>query len=140
MRIADLQIVQNLLEALNLVRDDEPDDGTALVIASAMACGPHSERLAEFTQLPVQFVDAIRRRMIDAHLWTETNVNCDHWFDEAKNAEPYALWFDVLVGEGFFTRVWDRTMRDYVYCGPDGSRVDPWSDSEPRSRSSCQVP
>ena len=69
----DLQFVKDSLAELDLSLDGKQSDDayqTALVVVSALACGPDPQCLAKFTQLPVEFVQAIRRCMIAAELWT----------------------------------------------------------------------
>jgi len=61
MKTMDLQFVKDCVAELGLSPDGKEPDGTywtALVVVSAMACGPDSHCLARFTQLPVEFVQA----------------------------------------------------------------------------------
>ena len=118
MKTMDLQFVKDSLAELDLSPGGkQPDDAyrTALVVVSALACGPDTQRLAKFTQLPVEFVEAIRRRMIAAELWTELDVNCDHWFAGANQVSAGALCADLLVAEGTVVRAWDEAVGDYRY-------------------------
>jgi len=58
----DLQFVKDTLSELDpRLEGGTPDDFylTALVLVSALVCGPDTARLAEFTQLPREFVQAI---------------------------------------------------------------------------------
>jgi len=119
MKTIDLQFVKDSLAELDPNLDGEqPDDvyRTALVVLSALACGPDAQCLAKFTQLPVEFVDAIRRRMIAAELWTEVDINCDHWFAGVNKVSTSAFWADVLAAQGVLVRAWDDTVGDYRYC------------------------
>lgn len=118
MKTMDLQSVKDSLAELGLSLDGkQPDETyqTALVVVSALACGPDTERLAKFTLLPVEFVQAIRRRMIAAELWTEVDVNCAHWFPGANQLSISAFCADLLVAEGTVVRAWDETVTDYRY-------------------------
>jgi hypothetical protein len=47
---------------------------TALVLLSAPFCGPDTTDLAAFTGLPYSFIAPIRRRIIEAELWTDTQT------------------------------------------------------------------
>jgi hypothetical protein len=65
----NLQFVKDTLSELDLgAEGGTPDDFylTALVVFSALVCGPETARLVEFTQIPRDFVEAIRQRMIPA--------------------------------------------------------------------------
>ena len=118
MKAIDLQFVKDSLAELDPSLDGkQPDDAyrTALVLVSALTWGPDTQHLANFTELPVEFVSAIRRRMIAAELWTEVEVFCDHWFGEANLVCTTALWLDVLIGQGLVVRAWDETAGDYRY-------------------------
>jgi hypothetical protein len=118
MKTMDLQFVKDSLAELGLsLEGKQPDDAyrTALVVVSALACGPDTQCLARFTQLPVEFVQAIRRRMIAAELWTEVEVNCDHWFAGTNQVSTGAFCADLLVAEGAVVRAWDETVGDYRY-------------------------
>jgi hypothetical protein len=95
----------------------QPDDAyrTVLVLVSALACGPDTQRRAEVTELPVEFVGAILRRMIAPELWTEIAVVCDHWVVGANLLNTTALWPDVLIGQGLAVRTWDERAGVYRY-------------------------
>ena len=88
----DLQFVKKSLSELGF-DGGTPDEQylTTLVLASALVCGPETAPLAELTQLPADFVEAIRQRMIQAGLWTEIDVMCDHWFGEGNVASITAI-------------------------------------------------
>lgn len=81
------------------------------MVVSALALGPDTQCLAKFTQLSVDFVEAIRRRMVAAELWTQ-DVHCDHWFAGANQVSTSALCADLLVAEGAAVRTgWPNTRR-----------------------------
>lgn len=122
MKTKDLQFVEDSLAEIGLGQGGkEPDDTyrTALVIVSALVCGTDGERLAKFTKLPVEFVQAIRRRMIAAELWTDVDVNCDHWFSGDNQVSTSAISADLLVAEGAVVRAWDEASGDYRYWLPE---------------------
>lgn len=65
---------------LDVAIEEQPElCNTDLVLVSAPICGPDTTRLAAFTGLPCSFIAPIRRRMIQAELWTDTEVHCDEW-------------------------------------------------------------
>ena len=114
----DLQFVKDTLSELDLSLDaNRPDEfhSTALVLFSALVCGPNTARLAEFTQLPREFVESIRQRMIPAELWTEIDVCCDHWFGAGNLAFSTAVCLDVLIAQGLVVPKWDEQAGDYKY-------------------------
>ena len=118
MKILDLQFVKDSLAELDLGLDSQqPDDAyrTDLVVVSALARGPDTQCVAKFTELSVEFVEAIRRRMVEAELWTEVDIHCDHWFAGANQVSASALCADLLVAEGAAVRAWDETTGDYRY-------------------------
>jgi hypothetical protein len=100
---------------------DETEPGqtynTALVVLSALTCGPNIVRLAAFTGLPRVFVAAIYQRMIQAELWTEAGVCSDHWQCEEGVLDLVAFWLDMLIAEELVIRRWDEEEGDYWYCG-----------------------
>lgn len=114
-------VKDTLLEMDPSLRDTEPDDSydTALVLLSALAKGTDSSRLAAFTGLPLEFVAAIRQRMIRAELWTEVAVCCDHWEVAQGVVSTSAFWSDVLVAEGCVVRRWDEDSGEYRYWAVD---------------------
>jgi hypothetical protein len=66
MKSIDLQFVKDTLLDLDPSLDGSETDemyNTALVVLSAVSCGPDVTRLAAFTGLPEAFVAAIRPRM-----------------------------------------------------------------------------
>ena len=113
----DLQFVKKSLSELGF-DGGTPDEQylTTLVLASALVCGPETAPLAELTQLPADFVEAIRQRMIQAGLWTEIDVMCDHWFGEGNVASITAICLDVMIAQGLLVRKWNEPMGDYEYC------------------------
>jgi hypothetical protein len=88
---------------------------TALVLLSALACGPDTARLAAFTALPPEFVAMIRQRMIRAQLWTEIDTCCDHWFVADGVFSTSLFWADALVAQGLVVRQWDEAAGQYRY-------------------------
>jgi hypothetical protein len=122
MKSIDLQFVKDTLLDLDpSLADSAPDRtyNTALVVLSALTCGPDITRLAAFTGLPEAFVAAIRDRMIRAELWTEISVSCDHWQVGAHNLDLAAFWADVLIAEGLVVQRWDEDKGEYCYCATE---------------------
>jgi hypothetical protein len=114
----DLEFVKaTLLELDPSLEGSEEDESynTALVLLSALACGPCTMRLAEFTKLPPEFVATIRQRMIRAQLWTELDVCCDHWYVAAGVVSITAFWLDVLIAQGLAVRKWGEEEGQYRY-------------------------
>jgi len=110
----DLQFVKDTLSELDpSLEGGTPDDFylTALVLVSALVCGPDTE----FTQLPREFVQAIHQRMIPAELWTEIDVFCGHWFGEGNTVSTTAICLDVLIAQGLVVRKWDEQEEDFRY-------------------------
>jgi hypothetical protein len=113
--------LQPIKEAVNkldpTLEDSEEDDSyrTALVLVSALVYGPDTRVLAEFIDLPCEFVEAIRQRMIQAELWTEMGVLCDHWFGEGYTIFPVSFWMDVLIAQGKLLRRWTEEQGQYTY-------------------------
>ena len=118
MKQKDLQFVKDTLLELDPGMDGSEQNKyylTALVAVSALLCGPDTKRLAKFTELPWDFVETIRQRMVQAELWTERDIVCDHWFGEGKLVCTAAIWLDVLIAEGLVVRQWDEETGDYRY-------------------------
>ena len=92
---------------------------TGLVLLSALSFGPDAARLAEFTELPQQFVATIRMRMIRAELWSESDTCCDHWFVTEDAFCAVSFWTDVLVAEGLVVRRWVEEEGNYRYWDRD---------------------
>jgi hypothetical protein len=115
----DLQLIKEALTELDpTLKDSAGDDAyrTALVLFSALVYGPETTILAEFTDLPNEFVEAIRLRMIQAELWTEIEVLCDHWFGEGNTIFPTSFWLDLLIAQGKVVRRWKDEQGQYRYC------------------------
>jgi len=88
---------------------------TALVLLAALSYGPSVGRLADITECTREFVFTISRRMIQAGLWTELDVCCDHWFLSESVLSPAAFWCDVLIAQGLVTRRWIEDEGKYRY-------------------------
>jgi hypothetical protein len=54
--------------------------------------------------------------MIQAQLWTEIEVLCDHWFGEGNMIFPISFWLDVLIAQGKLLRRWEEEQGQYNYC------------------------
>jgi hypothetical protein len=127
MKTIDLQYVKDTLWELDPgAKDYETRStyNTALVVLSALYCGPGTIRLADFTLLPRAFVAAIRQRMTKAELWSEFDVHCDHWQPEEGKFDSVAFWLDALVAEGLVIRRWRDEVGDYWYCATEYARSD----------------
>jgi len=123
----DLQFVKDALSELDpSLNDSEETEAyrTALVVVAALVEGPDTVRLAEFTEMPWDFVETIRRRMIQAELWNEIDIFCDHWFVEGGIVRPTALWLDVLIAQGLLVRSWDEEAADYRYFDANYPQAD----------------
>jgi len=119
MKPVDLQFVKHILSEIDPSLDGSQQNeayNAALTVFSAIVCGPDPRGLAAFTGLPIEVVATIRERMIRAELWTELDVNCDHWFVAEDVVSSTAFWVDVLVAEGLLVRNWDEAEGDYRYC------------------------
>ena len=92
---------------------------TAVVVLSALTCGPDVVRLAKFTKLPREFIATIHQRMIRAGIWTELEVFSDHWHVAPRVINPTAFWLDVLVGLGLVVRTWDEEKGYYLYASKE---------------------
>ena len=118
MNFVNADVVKDLLLELDLdmtMGDKHEFCNTALVLLSAPVCGPETTRLAAFTGLPCSFIAPIRRRMIQAELWTNTEVRCDEWYMASGVLCPRCFWLDVLVAEGLVMRTWDEEEGQYCY-------------------------
>jgi hypothetical protein len=101
---------------LELTLEKQPElYNTALVLLSAPICGPDTTRLASFTGLPCSFITPIRRRMIQAELWSDSEVLCDEWFVADGVLCRKCFWLDVLVANGLVKRIWDEEGGRYWY-------------------------
>ena len=92
---------------------------TAVVLFAALVHGPDTKVLTNFTTFAPEFVETIRRRMIQAELWTEIDVACDHWFSQGNMICPTAIWLDVLVAQGKAVRRWEEEQGEYRYWHAD---------------------
>ena len=117
MKSKDLQYVKDTLLELDpeVTGLRAQSYNTALVVLSALTCGPNVQRLAAFTGLSQDFVAAIRARMVQAELWTELDVFSDHWNVAEGVVNTTAFWLDVLIAEGLAVRRWDEGVGDYRY-------------------------
>jgi hypothetical protein len=108
---------ETLLELDPSLEGAEADEcyEAALVLLSALACGPDTTALADFTELPREFVATIRQRMIRAELWTELDVSYDHWFVTDGVVCTTFFWLDVLVAQGRVVRQWVEKDGQYRY-------------------------
>ena len=117
-KVTNLRFVKEMLLKLDPSLASTQEDksyNTAIVLLSAFACGPDTTRLAEFTHLPREFVAMLRQRMIQAQLWSETDVFCDHW-DVAEGVFCTTFfWVDVLVAQGLVVRQWVEGAGQYRY-------------------------
>jgi len=117
-KATDLRLVKETLLQLDpSLAGTEEDERykTALLLLSALACAPDTTRLAEFTQLPREFVAPIRQRMIRAQLWTESDGCCNHWYVADGVFCTTFFWLDVLVAQGLVVRQWDEEVGEYRY-------------------------
>jgi len=78
-------------------------------------CGTDTIRLAAFTGLPCSLIAPIRRRMIQAELWTDNEACLDHYFVAEGLLCARCFWLDVLVAEGLVLRTWDEEEGQYCY-------------------------
>lgn len=118
MNFVNAGVVKDLLLELDLdiSIQEQPDFyNTALVLLSAPICGPDADRLAKFTGLPRAFIALIRLRMIEAELWTSTDIRCDEWYSADGRLSTKCFCLDVLVAEGLVRRVWSETQGQYCY-------------------------
>jgi len=118
MRTIDLQFLKDTLEELD--PELKGDDGTAfyrgcVVLLAALRLGPDVDALADLTGYGLDFVATIGRRMLEAELWTEADICCDHWFTEDGQCYATAFWADTLVAEGLVFREWSEEEGDYRY-------------------------
>ena len=81
-----------------------PEYQPALVLLSALVCGPDAAKLASFTGLSDSLVWNIRLWMIEAGLWTIQDVRCQHWYNQDESFRDVAFWADVLVAQGLVDR------------------------------------
>jgi hypothetical protein len=118
MKRIDLQFVKDTLREIAPDLNEKDSAGTyntAQVVVAALHCGPDIERLATFTRLPRPFIATIRRRMIEAELWTDLGVRSGHWEPAPGILDSTAFWLDVLIAEGMVVRRWEEEVGDYLY-------------------------
>jgi hypothetical protein len=130
----NLELIKAALTELDPTLEDSDEDDsyrTALILVSALVHGPDTRVLAEFTDLPREFVEAIRQRMIQAELWTEIEVFCDHWFGEGNAVCLTSFWPDVLIAQGLVVRQWIEEEGEYRYFG---TAYTPSSDPSTKAR------
>jgi hypothetical protein len=53
--------------------------------------------------------------MIQAEIWTDTDVRCDEWFVANGVLCERCFWLDVLVAKGLVLRIWEEEVRQYCY-------------------------
>jgi len=118
MERTDLNFLRRTLIEIDPSLEGCEEDGsfkTALVLLAALSYGPSVGRLADITECLREFVSTISRRMIQAGLWTELDVCCDHWFASESVLIPAALWCDVLIAQGLVTWRWIEDEGAYRY-------------------------
>lgn len=117
------EAVKGLLSELDLdisIQEQPELYNTALVLLSAPICGPDTTHLAAFTGLPCSFIAPIRRRMIQAELWTDTDVRSDEWWVADGVLCERCFWLDVMVAKGLVLRIWNEEVGQYCYgCDTD---------------------
>ena len=115
---AAVEAVKSVLAELDLdiaIQEQPEFYNTALVLLSAPICGPDPARLSKFTGLAHSFIAPIRRRMMQAELWTDTEVHCEEWYAVDGMLCAKYFWLDVLVAEGLVMRAWDEAEGQYCY-------------------------
>jgi hypothetical protein len=121
-KVITLDDVKEVLAEVDPTFEKSTDDDTyrtALVLFSALFHGTDTEVLARFTSFPREFVETIRQRMIQAELWTETDVLCDHWFIEENVIDSTAILLDQLIAQGEVVRRWAEDEGQYRYWHAD---------------------
>jgi hypothetical protein len=109
MRGHDLKFAREVLEELDPAMkgcEDEPGYRTAVVLLAALQLGPNVDALSRFTGYSWDFVRAIAGRSIEAGLWTEDDVGCDHWFAEDGQVRCIVFWADTAVDQGLLVHRW----------------------------------
>jgi len=112
-----LQFVKDrLLEIDPSVQGTEDTESykAALILLSALVCGPNAKQLERFTGLPGDLIRQVRHRMIEAQLWTAVGICCDDWFIGDAFCDTQ-FWADVLVAEGLVVREWIEDEGCYCY-------------------------
>jgi hypothetical protein len=118
MRRHDLKFVKEALEELDPAMkgcEDEPGYRTAIVLLAALESGPNVEALSRFTGYSPEFIREIAWRSVEAGLWTDDDVCCEHWFTDDGQVKGVAFWMDTLVAEGLFVRRWREEDGAYRY-------------------------
>jgi len=96
----DLKFVNEAREELDPAMkgcEDEPGYRTAIVLLAALESGPNVEALSRFTGYSPEFVREIAWRSVEAGLWTDDDVCCEHWFTDDGQVKGVAFWMDTLV-------------------------------------------
>lgn len=122
MNSVDLQVVKDTLLELDLIIDIEEQPefyNTALVLLSAVICGPDTRNLAAFTGLSRSFIAPIRRRMLQSDLWTEIEACSGDWYVAQGLFCTTSFWLDVLVAQGLVVRTWSEPEGQYCYGLPE---------------------
>lgn len=125
MNSVEVQIVKNTLFELDRIISiqEQPEVyRTAVVLLSAVICGPDTTHLMSFTGLPRSLIAPIRRRMIQAELWTELEACCSGWYDKEGRFCITSFRLDVLVAQGSVTRTWDEVEGQYCYVCSQGTQ------------------
>ena len=118
MRRHDLRFVREALEDLDPAMkggEDEPGYRTAIVLLAALELGPNVDALSRFTGYSPDFVRAIAGRSVEAGLWTDDDVCCEHWFAQDGQLRCTVFWTDTLVAEGLVVRSWSEEDGAYRY-------------------------
>jgi hypothetical protein len=95
--------------------EQSPEYQPALVLLSALVCGPDAAKLTNFTGVSESLVSNIRLWMIEAGLWTIREVRCEHWYNQDESFRVVVFWTDVLVAQGLVDRRWDQHEGAYRY-------------------------
>ncbi|HJY83035.1 MAG TPA: hypothetical protein VKK81_18380 [Candidatus Binatia bacterium] len=69
-----------------------------------MASRCYTQQLRDKSKSVGVFVEAIRLRMIQAELWTESEVLCDHRFGEGNTIFLSSFSVDLLIAQGKVVR------------------------------------
>jgi hypothetical protein len=118
MRRHDLKFVKEALEELDPAMkgcEDEPGYRTAIVLLAALELGPDAEALSRFTGYSPKFIRESAWRSVEAGLWTDDDVCCDHWLAQDGQVRFVVFWMDTLVAEGVLVRRWTEEDGAYRY-------------------------
>jgi hypothetical protein len=118
MRRHDLKFVKAALEELDPAMqgcEDEPGYRTAIVLLAALELGPNVEALSRFTGYSPKFIREIAWRSVEAGLWTDDDVCCEHWFTQDGQVRLVVFWADTAVAEGVLIRRWTEEDGAYRY-------------------------